>query len=81
MNHKDLEEGIVAVVTEILKREPTSRDGLLDRGELDSLTTMQVIEAVEKRYGIMVEPDEFTHENFNSVGAMATLVGRHCAKG
>lgn len=51
-------------------------DDLVDMGVLDSLAFIELVEAIERRFGVRVHDEEITPENFGSVEAMANLVRR-----
>lgn len=46
---------------------------LLASGLIDSLAVLDIIEFVEQRFGITLEPEDLTGDNFDSVGAIAGL--------
>jgi len=49
-------------------------ESLLDSGILDSAAVFELVQFVEKEFGVRVEDDEVVPEHFESVGAMARLV-------
>ena len=81
MTEQLLNEKIVSIIESITNSSLEPQDGLLDNGVLDSLMTMQVIEAIEKEFGITLETEDFTHENFNSVAAIAAMVEKYQQNG
>ncbi len=54
--------------------ELTEDLNLIDEGILDSLGIFLVVEFTQDRFGISIEPDEVTIDNFENIGAMARLV-------
>ncbi|MGE5622513.1 MAG: acyl carrier protein [Bacillota bacterium] len=44
--------------------------------ELDSLAVINVISALEERFGIVFDDDEINAEMFETVGTLSTLVSR-----
>lgn len=51
-------------------------DDLLRQGLLDSIAIMEVVAFVEQAFGISVEGDEVTVDNFQSLASIARLVER-----
>jgi acyl carrier protein len=49
---------------------------LLDRGLIDSLGFVELVEEVQTRYGIQVQDTEITEDNFGSIDAVVAYVGR-----
>jgi methoxymalonate biosynthesis acyl carrier protein len=47
---------------------------LIENGVLTSLQTVELVMFLEDRFGITVEDEEFSEENFGSVRAIAELV-------
>jgi methoxymalonate biosynthesis acyl carrier protein len=47
---------------------------LIENGVLTSLQTVELVMFLEDRFGIIVEDEEFSEENFGSVRAIAELV-------
>jgi acyl carrier protein len=50
-------------------------DNLIDVGVLDSLAFVELVDAVQQRYGIAVRDDEITEANFGSIASLAGYVG------
>ncbi len=71
---------IKVIVERVIKKPLTQEKGLLDQGILDSLLTLQLIDELEKNFSIQIEPEDFTHERFNSLLALTELVAKYrCA--
>ncbi len=51
-------------------------DDLLALGIVDSLGFVELVEEVQRRYGVAVEDIEITEENFGSIDAIAAYVER-----
>jgi acyl carrier protein len=51
-------------------------DSLLDAGVIDSMTMVDLIVYLEKSYGIRVDEDDMTPENFDSLAAIVAYVTR-----
>ena len=49
-------------------------DSLLELGVIDSLSMVNLIAHLENAYGIVVDEDDMTPENFDSVEAIASFV-------
>ena len=49
---------------------------LIDNGVIDSLGIFQLLLLLEERYGIEVDDEDLVPENFETVGAIAQLVGK-----
>lgn len=47
---------------------------LIENGVLTSLQTVELVMFLEDRFGIIVEDEEFSEENFGSIRAIAELV-------
>jgi acyl carrier protein len=47
--------------------------------ELDSMAVVNVIVALEERFGIVIEDDEVSADTFNDVGSLASLVEQKIA--
>lgn len=53
---------------------------LVDDGELDSLSTAEIISALSMELGIEVPYEELTAENFNSLDAITALAEKYAAE-
>ena len=51
-------------------------ENLLQRGILDSIAVLQVVNFVEQTYGIRIDDPEITLENFQDLSSIARLVTR-----
>jgi acyl carrier protein len=72
-----IEERIKRFVVDELHGPPqqlTSDYPLIERGIVDSLGIMHLVSFVEREYGITVEDEELTPDNFETIGAIAALV-------
>lgn len=52
------------------------KENLLQRGILDSISVLQVVNFVEQSYGIKIEDAEISLENFQDLASMTRLVSR-----
>jgi len=48
--------------------------------ELDSFAVLSLAAALESRFGIHIDDDDFSAELFETVGSLASFVDQHCAK-
>lgn len=49
-------------------------DGFLERGVIDSLGFVELVEEVQSRYGIAVDAFDITEENFGSIDALVAYI-------
>jgi methoxymalonate biosynthesis acyl carrier protein len=56
-------------------------DDLLRLGILDSMAIMEIVGFLEMMYGVSVEGDDVTIDNFRSLAAMTELVERKLGEG
>ena len=49
-------------------------DDFLALGIIDSLGFVELVEEVQSRYGLTIDDDEITEENFGSIDAIAQFV-------
>jgi acyl carrier protein len=67
------------ILTEDLGRDLTGigpGDSLLEAGILDSLAVLELVAAIEQRYGIRVADDEMMPETLGSIAAIQSLLAR-----
>ncbi len=80
-------DGIDArILAFVLERFPFARqrrvareDSLLESGIVDSLGVIELVEFLERTFGISVTEEDLLPENFDSIHRMADLVGRKVA--
>jgi acyl carrier protein len=76
----DTVDAVKAVVVEILGVEDRADSITVETPllgslpELDSMAVLEVVAALEARFGITVDDDEVTAEAFETLGSLATLV-------
>lgn len=58
-----------------------SETPLLGGGRLDSLGVLQLVGYLDDAFGLAVEDDDFTEENFATVGALLAFVARKAPAG
>jgi acyl carrier protein len=49
---------------------------LLDDGIVDSMGAVELVAFLQDQFGIAIPDDEITEDNFGSIAAIATFVGR-----
>ena len=54
----------------------SDNESLLEAGVIDSMTMVDLIVHLEKRYGINIDEDDMTPENFDSIEAIEAYVIR-----
>lgn len=52
---------------------------LLDMGIIDSTGILELVEFVEKSYGVKIEDNELVPENLDSIDNLVTFIGRKTA--
>jgi acyl carrier protein len=66
------------ILEEIMLADPgqklAERDSLMDQGVLDSLGLLRLIAFLEEQFGIEVQDDEVTPENFESLTTIRKMV-------
>ncbi len=75
-SHEGLEQGLLRLCnTRLRPKAPiTAETGLLEQGLLDSLLVMDLVNSIEKQFGISIENAEISPRNFRTVRALAVLV-------
>jgi acyl carrier protein len=51
-------------------------DSLLDAGILDSMAVLELVNALERRFGIQISDDEMMPETLGSIDAIRSLLAR-----
>ena len=52
----------------------TNETPLLETGLLDSLAVLKLVIFVEEQFGVVVSPDDFIPENFQTVNTICTFI-------
>jgi acyl carrier protein len=60
-------------------REIPEDEPLIEKGYLTSLQTVELVMFMEDRFGVTIEDEEFSEENFGSMRAIAKLVASKTA--
>lgn len=77
----NFENQILDIIKRITNDSSIPKDSLLlDEGWIDSLTTIELLNELEIFFSIKIENDELTHENFNSISKITSLVSKKCQK-
>jgi acyl carrier protein len=61
------------------REEITTETDLLDSGYLDSLLLMELVVTLEEQFGIYVDSDEVSPQNFRSVRSLTNFVADRAA--
>ena len=80
---------VASVIGEYIQRELLRRSDVrlgadtrvLGDGLLDSLQTVELVLFLEREFGVQVDPEEVTEENFATLRAIAGLVERKLREG
>ncbi|MEX0827502.1 MAG: acyl carrier protein [Haliea sp.] len=76
MIRHEIREYLVAHRASQASGEFAEQDSLLEAGVIDSMTMVDLIVHLEKRYGISIDEDDMTPENFDSIEAIVAYVIR-----
>ena len=66
----------------MLGRKPEELEdsiSLLDMGIIDSTGILELVEFVEKSYGVKIEDHELVHENLDSIDNLVNFIGNKSA--
>ena len=75
----NLEDQIFDIIKRIINDSKIPKNSLLlDEGWIDSLTTIELLTELEQTFSITIENDELTHDNFNSLTNITSLVSQKC---
>jgi acyl carrier protein len=81
LTRSDLVAGVSDTLAEILgiedRRDQLTADTELfgSLPELDSLSVLELATALEVKYDVVIEDDDFTGEVFDSIGSLADFIG------
>lgn len=53
---------------------------LVDTGTLDSIAIVEIIAAIEDKYGLIIDPEDIDPDNFQSLEAISNMVNRMIKK-
>ena len=75
-----------AVIRSLLSRNASVRelgdqDNLLETGILDSVGVLSLVAGLERSFGLKIDTNCLTEDNFRSIAAIAALVDRLLATG
>jgi acyl carrier protein len=74
----EIEAALRRFIDEELLEVPFAGEDPLSAGEVDSLGIEQLVEYVFEVWSVELEDEEIVEENFESVGALASLVESKC---
>jgi acyl carrier protein len=70
-----IKETILDIIKELMPAKALQDvSDIIDGGYIDSLELMSLISTLSDRFGIEIDVDDMTPENFNSVDAIASMV-------
>jgi acyl carrier protein len=83
MSARNVEAEVFAVVCEFLSTATSLPPGmdlnsdtpLLEGGALDSLGILQLTARLEEAFGLQVADEDFTPENFETIGSLSRYIG------
>lgn len=80
-SHKSIEDSLLKWYRHRIRtREPiTTETDLLDAGYLDSLMLIELVVSLEEQYGVSIDSDEVSPQNFRSIRSLASLVVQRIA--
>jgi len=68
---------LISILNEIRPGQDFSRaENFFDQGVLDSLDLTALVAALESRYGVFMDVDEITANNFRNLAAIKTILAR-----
>lgn len=71
----EIRKQVLDLVRSVSGNENIIEDSLLlDEGWIDSLTTITLLTEVEEKFSIVIESDELSHENFNTIENISKLI-------
>ncbi len=72
---------LLTIIKELANNSNIQKDTLLlDEGIIDSLSTIELITTIESKYSIVIDSDELSHFNFNTIDNIAILIHSKLAK-
>jgi acyl carrier protein len=71
-------QDVIAILNDIRPGEDFSGVGdFFSEGVLDSLDLTTLVAALEGRYKVFIDVEEFSPDNFRNLAAIRALLGRH----
>lgn len=68
-------EEIFALIKQMVNNEELKVESLLlDEGIIDSLTTIELITALEEKFSLFIESEDLNHFNFNTIENIVLLI-------
>jgi acyl carrier protein len=68
---------LIEILNDIRPGENFSKaENFFDQGFLDSLDLTTLVAALESRYGVFIDVDEITADNFRNLTAIKTILAR-----
>ncbi len=79
-SERDIRDLLGAIVGPEMAGAVGEDDQIFEQGIIDSLHLVELVSALESRYGFKVTGDDLAPENFASVRAMASYLNRKTAR-
>ena len=68
---------VIAILKEVKPTKDLEKTkDIIEGGYIDSFELMALVSSLSERFGIEIEAEDITPENFNSVDEMAAMVSR-----
>jgi len=71
------------IANEFLRDDPralSNNENLIEEGIVDSLAMLMLIKFIEGQFSVMIEPEDVSLENFESVEAISRLIHQRTSK-
>ena len=76
MRRNDMEK-LLAILKQInAEIDFENEKDLVDSGVLDSLTIVEIITAIEDKYGVTINPDDIDPDNFQSAETILDMINK-----
>ena len=72
-----MREKVLAVCTRVNEKVDYTRTDLIDGGNIDSVTLVEIASELMDEFDIEIPYEEIMPENFNSIDAMTALVEKY----
>lgn len=77
IQHSPIRTNVMSIVCKTLTLQTVEfEEDLIDTGQLDSLSLVQLMVALEEEFNIRIEPEELDFEDYRSVKSITEMVTR-----